>query len=181
MRIVGGILKGRTLVPFNEQNIRPTSDMVRESLFNILRSEVSGAKFLDLFAGTGAVGIEAYSQGAEKVVLSDASKESVAVIKKNLAKCKIDDKSAVTVVTGNAEEYIKRAEKFDIIYIDPPYKSDLIGKVLPYLSGALGDDGIAVIETEIPFSFTGDNYGLKIYDTRRYGRAHLAFLRKENL
>ena len=181
MRIVGGILKGRSLVSFNEQNIRPTSDMVRESLFNILRYDIEGTSFLDLFAGTGAVGIEAYSRGAKKVVLNDISKESLTVIKKNLDKCKITDKSVITVTASDAEEFVKRTEKFDIVYIDPPYKSDVIERLLKYLPDILSENGIAIIETEKPFSFNGTNYGLEIYDTRKYGRARLAFLRKENV
>ena len=84
MRIVGGIYKGRVLCPFEKIGVRPTSDMARESLFNILQTRILGAKFLDLFAGTGAVGIEALSRGAKEVTLNDFGKESVALIKKNL-------------------------------------------------------------------------------------------------
>ena len=82
MRIVGGIYKGRTLLEFKGQEIRPTSDMVRESLFNILQFKIVDKSFLDVFAGTGAVGIEAISRGAKKALLNDYSKDSLAIIKK---------------------------------------------------------------------------------------------------
>ncbi len=176
MRIVGGTLKGRTLVPFNEQNIRPTSDMVRESLFNILQGEISGSKFLDLFAGTGAMGIEAYSRGADKVVFCDLSKDSVSVIMKNLSKCKIDGDKKIQVLLTDSVDYVKRAEKFDVVFIDPPYKSNLITELSPHLFNLI-DDGIIIIESEKPL--TESIEGLCVFDTRKYGRAHLTFYKKE--
>ena len=86
MRIVGGKYKGRVLVGFDGNKIRPTSDMARESLFNILQNIIYGADFLDLFCGTGAMGIEAISRGAHSVTFNDADKNSLAVLKKNLEK-----------------------------------------------------------------------------------------------
>ena len=86
MRIVGGKYKGRVLAEFKGQDIRPTADMVRESLFNILQFKIFSASFLDLFSGTGAMGIEALSRGAKKVHFNDADKKSIAVLKQNLSK-----------------------------------------------------------------------------------------------
>ncbi len=176
MRIVAGKYKGRTLLPFDGDKIRPTSDKVRESLFNILQCEMFGAKFLDLFCGTGAMGIEALSRGAEKVVFNDFSRESLSLLKKNLAKVKVEDN--FEIVNFDATTYLKNtAEKFDIIFLDPPYKSELKTKCLPLVFGALEDDGIAILEDEI--EWTGEIAGLCAYDKRKYGRVHLTFFKKE--
>lgn len=178
MRIVGGTLKGRKLVPFDEKNVRPTSDMVRESLFNILRDDIAGASFLDLFSGTGAVGIEAFSRGAEHIVFCELSNKSSEVLKKNLLKCGIFDERAIEIKIGDSCEYVKKENSFDFIYVDPPYKSDCVTKILPYLKNVLSERGIAIIETETPFCFDEISFGLEVCDTRRYGKAHLTFLRR---
>ncbi|MBE7087014.1 MAG: 16S rRNA (guanine(966)-N(2))-methyltransferase RsmD [Clostridiales bacterium] len=175
MRVVGGLYKGRVLVPFDGDRIRPTSDKVRESFYNIVRDKVYGCNFLDLFCGTGAMGIEALSRGASFVQLNDFSKDSLTVVKKNLEKLKITDN--VKITNFDATGCLKNSiQKFDIIYIDPPYKSDLGIKVLPFVGEALTDDGIAVYESETPFNERVS--GLEIYDTRKYGRAYLTFFKK---
>lgn len=178
MRIVGGTLKGRTLCDFNKIGIRPTSDMARESFFNIVRDRIKGAVFLDLFCGTGAMGIEAYSRGAKKVVLNDCSKNSINLVRKNLEKLKIEGQ-----ITLSNADYLacveRQTEKFDIIYIDPPYE---LGVNIPAVSSALRiikKGGIIVLESEKPFTEEID--GATIIDRRRYGRANLTFFKpKEN-
>lgn len=172
MRIVGGTLKGRTLYGFKGENIRPTSDNARESLFNIL-GDISGADFLDLFSGTGAVGIEAVSRGA-KAVFNDAEKDSVALTRANLKKVGI---SAETTCS-DALSFIKSArKKFDIIFLDPPYKSTVIPELLNSVSGILKDGGRVIFENENPFC--GFAKGLVLTDCRRYGRAVLNFFVKQ--
>ena len=119
MRIVGGKFKGRTLSEFKGKDVRPTSDQTRESLFNILQFRISGKSFLDLFCGTGAVGIEAYSRGASRVTLNDISRDSVKLAKENLARLKISD---IEVVTSDALSFLKSGEeKYDYIFIDAHY------------------------------------------------------------
>lgn len=174
MRIVGGSLKSRRLCEFKGDFIRPTSDSARESLFNILRDRTEGSSFLDLYCGTGAVGIEAYSRGAETVVFNDVSKESLAVLRKNLERLGIADR--VQVKNTDARAFIEScARKFDIIFMDPPY--DFGEDMLPEgLYNALNEGGIAVYESEKPFS--GELAGLKVTDRRRYGRAHLTFFKR---
>ena len=175
MRIVGGFYKGRVLEPFEKIGVRPTSDMVRESLFNIIRYKVVGAKFLDLFCGTGAIGIEALSRGAKKVVLNDGGRDSVNLTKKNLLKLKISE--GVEVLNSDALGFLLRtSEKFDVVYIDPPYASDLGQKALDLVQNVLEIDGIVIYESEKIFD--GEVEGLTVYDRRKYGRAHLTFFRK---
>lgn len=173
MRIVGGALKGRTLYGFKGEEIRPTSDNARESLFNIL-GDVTGADFLDLFSGTGAVGIEAASRGA-KVVFNDASFDSVALTRANLKRVGI---SAETVCSDSLSFIKSVRKKFDIIFLDPPYKSPIIPEVLNAVSGILKDGGTVVFENETPFC--GIAQGLVLKDVRRYGRAVLNFFKKQS-
>ncbi len=175
MRIVGGAYRGRTLLEFKGQAVRPTSDMVRESLFNILQFKIAGKTFLDLFCGTGAVGIEAISRGAEHVTFNDVSRDSIALTKSNLQKVGIVDGYEITSYNGG--EYFNYTDKkFDYIFIDPPYKSDLGEKALNGISKILADDGMAIYENEKPF--TDEIDGLIIVDRRKYGRAHLTFFKK---
>jgi len=176
LRIVGGKYKGRVLVEFKGEDIRPTSDMARECLFNILQYKIIGARFLDLFSGTGAMGIEALSRGAKSVTFNDAAKTSLAVLKKNLDKLKVDE--PYSVKNCDAVFLLKSSpEKFDIIYVDPPYKTDLGVKALEVASLALTDDGIVVFEDEKPFN--GEIKGLIKYDQRKYGRVHLTFFKNQ--
>ncbi len=177
MRIVGGKYKGRVLCSFNGKDVRPTSDMVRESLFNILQFRIIGANFLDLFCGTGAMGIEALSRGAKSVTFNDLSRESLNLLKANLQKCKVEEdyqiknRDAIGLLTD-------AGETFDIIYIDPPYSTELGKKALENASKCLRDNGVAIFEDEKPF--TQEIKGLKITDNRKYGRAYLTFFGKED-
>ena len=174
MRVVGGIYRGRTLNEFKGQAVRPTPDMVRESVFNILQFRIHGARFLDLFSGTGAMGIEALSRGAKHVTFNDGARESVQIIKSNLAKLAIKD--GVKVCLSDALTLLKSGEKYDIIYVDPPYKTDLGVKALQLVGGALADGGVVIFEDEKEFS--GEIEGLKITDRRKYGRVRLTFFEK---
>ena len=177
MRIVSGKYRGRTLLAFDGDKIRPTADKVRESLFNILQMKITNSKFLDLFCGTGAMGIEALSRGAEKVVFNDLSRESLTLLKKNLEKIKVEDD--YEILNFDAVNLLKNtSKKFDIIFLDPPYKTELGLKSLPFVSSVLEDDGIAVLEDEKEWS--GEIEGLVSYDKRKYGRVHLTFFKKEN-
>ena len=173
MRIIGGSLKGRTLYGFRGEDIRPTSDSARESLFNIL-GDITGVDFLDLYCGTGAVGIEAVSRGA-KTVFNDIDKESVSLTRANLNKVGV----SAEVCCFDALYFIKTArKKFDVIFLDPPYKSDKIYELLNAVSDVLKDGGRVVFENEKPFS--GVARDLVLTDVRRYGRAILHFFEKKS-
>lgn len=175
MRIVAGEFRGRVLTEFRGEDIRPTSDKARESLFNILQNRIHGALFLDLFAGTGAVGIEALSRGA-KVTLNEKAPTSIKVITENLTKLKILDR--VRLSKSDALLFLSRKEKFDIIFIDPPYKSELGLLAVQGAKDCLTENGIIILEDEKPFASKVE--GLEIYDERKYGRVHLTFFRSSN-
>ncbi len=183
MRIVGGIYRGRVLLGFEKIGVRPTSDMARESLFNILQFKISGKRFLDLFCGTGAVGIEALSRGAGYVCFNDLSRDSIKLTQKNLEKLGISNDRNINISFADGVEVVKRLknepeeEKFDFIYIDPPYQGDLIEKTLEHIGGALKTGGVAIFEGEKPLeNSVVEKFGLRISDTRRYGRANLTFV-----
>lgn len=175
MRVIAGVHRSRPLATFQGDGIRPTADRVKESLFNILRNQVVGCRYLDLFAGTGGIGIEALSRGAGEVVFTDQSKESVALVRKNLAALREE----AEVILTDSIAYLKRAKPFDVIFIDPPYKSDLGVAALRVIGerDLLTEGGRAVFEHEEPFE--GAVAGLAVTDERKYGRVYLTFFGRE--
>lgn len=176
MRIVGGKYKSRTLVEFGGYDVRPTSDKVRESFFNIIQNSIYGAKFLDLFCGTGAMGIEALSRGASKVQFNDRSRESLSILRKNLDKLKVEEDYIVTNLDALA--LLKNTtEKFNVIYVDPPYASDMGKVVVEQCKGKLEENGFIVLEDEKPFGEVVE--GFSIFDQRKYGRVYLTFFKED--
>lgn len=176
MRIVAGKYRGRTLLEFDGDRIRPTLDKVRESLFNIIQNKIAGSNFLDLYCGTGAVGIEALSRNAESVVFNDSSKDSIALLKKNLAKIKADDD--FEIFNKDAVQFLKTTDKkFDIIFIDPPYKSPNKFDALAFCAPVLSENGIIIFEDENEWE--NEVEGLVAFDKRKYGRAHLTFFKEK--
>lgn len=167
MRIIAGKHRGRVLKEFPGTNIRPTSDRAREALFNIYAALIPNSTVLDMFAGSGAVGIEAISRGAKEVVFTDVDKESINLIKSNLLLIKEN----ATVIFKDGIEYAKScAKKFDFIFIDPPYKTDLGVKALKTVGslGLLNKGGVAVFESDKECN--EDIEGLKKVSSRRYGK-----------
>lgn len=172
MRIVGGKYRGRSLVGFKGTDVRPTSDRAKEALFNILSPEIGAANVLDLFCGSGSVGIEAISRGADLVVFNDVSKDSLAILEKNLASLK----ESAKIYNLDYKALLARLDiTFDIIFLDPPYKSDAGTEALKIIAERklLNTGGIAVLESDKPFN--GEIPDLVCYDERKYGIAYLTF------
>ncbi|NNG07898.1 MAG: 16S rRNA (guanine(966)-N(2))-methyltransferase RsmD [Desulfobacteraceae bacterium] len=152
MRITGGQAKGRVLASLKGWNIRPTSDRVREAIFNLIGQDVTGLKILDLFAGTGSLGIEALSRGASRVLFIDNSLQSIKLIKKNLARSGYEPLGFVwkkDLTKGLPLRHPMLKEKFDLIFVDPPYEKEMIPPLLGELSDRdlLGSPAIAVAES----------------------------------
>ncbi|MGV3620629.1 MAG: 16S rRNA (guanine(966)-N(2))-methyltransferase RsmD [Archangium sp.] len=150
MRIVGGSAKGRTLAtPKSDDVTRPTADRVRETLFNVLGQTCDDLEVLDLFAGTGALGLEAVSRGATKAVLVDRNREAVQLCRDNVKALKFDDR--VEVIAGDVfptlESFARTGRAFQLVFSDPPYALNAGVKVLEALNGLVTEGGIAVIET----------------------------------
>ena len=173
MRIVGGRCKGRVLSSFKGTSIRPTSDKVREAVFNILPRDFPFKMALDLFAGTGALGIEALSRGADEAVFFDSDPKAVELVRKNLASCGLLD--AASVFRRDALSAVRflsgKGSRFDLIFIDPPYASALAEETLIAIdaSGLLDEGGVIVAETSKRNPIEAVPPGLKLLDRRRYG------------
>lgn len=146
MRVSGGSGRGRRLRVPAGNRVRPTSDKVKQALFNILADRVAGAVFLDLYAGAGNIGIEALSRGAEHATFVDASKESMKTIKKNIERTGFE--RSATVIQSDAEAFLKKGSgRYDIIFLDPPYAVRL-EPLLNQIAGSriLNSEGVVVAE-----------------------------------
>lgn len=147
MRVITGDLRGKKLVTLDGERVRPTSDKVKEAMFSIIQFDLPGAEVLDLFAGSGQLGIEAISRGANHCVFVDKSKDSIAVVKENVESCKIASKTRI--LNYDALDYLKMAPKsFDIAFLDPPYENGLVAMALPLLEPKMNPMGIVVCEHE---------------------------------
>ena len=146
MRVIAGRYKGRRLKTPTWEGLRPTSDKLRETLFNILAPRIEGARVLDGYAGTGAVGIEALSRGAAHVTFSEHDRRAVALIAENIAAC--DRAADYTIETGDTVALLRRGgtAPFDLIWLDPPYDSAGTLGALDAAAGALAPDGLVVLE-----------------------------------
>ena len=182
MRIISGRARGTKLYTLEGQNTRPTLDRVKESLFNIIQNELKDKIFLDLFSGSGAIGLEAVSRGARKAILCDDSKKASEIIKKNIEKTHLEkfvelyNESYDKVITYNIRE------KIDIIYIDPPYETNLVYESIKLIleKELIKNESLIIIETDQEERILESlkNLNIKIVDKRKYGRAHLIFLKK---
>ncbi len=169
MRIIAGLYRGRKLKEFKGNDVRPTSDRAREALFNIL-GNISGDSFLDLYCGTGAVGLEAASRGAGKVTLVDLSKESVALSRDNAGTLN----AGVQTVNSDALSFVTRLkEKYDYIFLDPPYAANAEEVLAAIAKNEILKNAYIIYEHS--GESRGDLCGLKIVDTRRYGVATFDF------
>jgi 16S rRNA (guanine966-N2)-methyltransferase len=182
VRIIGGSRKGRKLVEWEQQGIRPMRDFVRSALFSILNDFVPESVFLDLCCGTGSVGLEALSRGAASCMFVDVSPDSCAIVRRNLES--LDFLTEGRVMEGDAAVMIgelgRRARKFDIVFIGPPYYQELVPSILTSLAdGKLLSDDFVVV-AEIHHKETAANaYGiLERVNVRRYGDNQLLFYRR---
>lgn len=176
MRIDSGKLKGRKLIDNKYKHIRPTTDKVRQALFVKLQFFLPGKRVLDLFCGTGAMGIEAYSRGAADVVFVDKNYLSVELTKQNLKSMGL----SLKVVKCDAVAYLERcSEKFDLIFVDPPYKSGLYEPVLKKIfeKDLLSGDGIIVCERAKDDEIKTEDF--LIFDEKKYGETVLTYLEKK--
>ena len=183
MRIISGKARGTKLYTLEGDNTRPTLDRVKESIFNIIQNEIDGAKILDLFAGSGAIGLECLSRGAEQAVLCDSSKAAIDIIKKNVEKTHMEEK--VQIINMDFENCLNnlKSQQFDIIYIDPPYATDYILKSLKKIIELhiAKEESLIIIETDDEQRIVNEieNIDVRIVDKRKYGRATIIFLSLE--
>lgn len=181
MRIIGGISKGRRLSSPKGSSIRPTSDRVKETIFNILGKEIEGKVVLDLFAGTGNLGIEALSRGALKTTFVEKAKEALRIIQKNLLQCGFTARSEVISkdVSRAITLLANRGESFDLIFMDPPYEKGWVQKILNKLKDhpIYHRDTILVIEHGRREPLPQNLSGWEILRQRMIGDTVLSFLK----
>ena len=180
MRIISGTSKGRKLVTPKNQSLRPTSDRVKESIFNILREEIEGRMVLDLFAGTGNLGIEALSRGAKRVIFVEKGRHALGLIKRNLTQFGLEERSEVLPIDAiRAIGILKqRGRSFDLIFMDPPYEKGLIEKTLMKLSShpIYHRDTLLVIEHHRREILPPILHGWNLIRQRQWGETVLSYL-----
>ncbi|MBP3463211.1 MAG: 16S rRNA (guanine(966)-N(2))-methyltransferase RsmD [Clostridia bacterium] len=184
MRIISGKARGTKLFTLDGINTRPTLDRVKEPLFNILNFKLKDAIVLDLFAGSGALGLESISRGAKRAIFGENNREAKKVIERNIEKTKFKDNALL--INADFKKVIfflsEKNIKCDVVFIDPPYKTDFIMQSLIEINkyDILNDDSILVLETDEPERIKQkiSNLSFEIIDTRKYGRVSLFFLKQ---
>lgn len=180
MRVISGIYRGRNLLAPNNSDIRPTGDMTKEALFGKIQFQLSGCKFLDLFSGSGAIGIEALSRGAKEVYFNDGSNEAVRLINANLS---LIGAKAI-VMTSDYETALKmlRDKAFDFIYIDPPYAMDCIDNILKLIddNNCLSSNGLIIYEHMREKVLKLNNSHYIITDEKHYSSTTLSYIKRKD-
>lgn len=182
MRVISGKARGRILTGPKSDKIRPALDKVKQAVFNIL-GDIEGLTILDLFAGTGSVGIEALSRGAKQVVFVDTLPEALTLTHKNSALCRFEDQSIVLKL--KIPEDISKIERksgvpsFDLIFSDPPYDRGLVNPTLKAIAKEkiLAPQGMVIVESS-PREIIAGDVGLTLVDQRKYGQTLISFLRE---
>ena len=173
MRVITGTARGRRLKELEGTDTRPTTGKVKESIFSIIQFDLEGRRVLDLFAGTGQLGIEALSRGADSCVFCDQRKDAVQLIRDNLAVCQLQERAAVR--QGDSLAYLKSGEKFDIIFLDPPYASGLLRQAMEEIMtfDILRPHGIIVAESAADTVLPPAEAPYVLYREYHYGKIKL--------
>ena len=178
MKIISGLYKGRVLEGFDIDGTRPTMDRVKESLFATIQNKIPNSTVLDLFSGSGNLGIEALSQGASKAYLVDNNKKAINTIEKNINKLNIEN---VEIIKNDYKEAIKdfSKEQFDLIFLDPPYKTNYIEESIKLIEkyNILKEDGIIICESDNLDKIVYSNV-YKAVKEKKYGDKYVVLLRK---
>lgn len=180
MRVITGTARGRRLKSLEGLETRPTTDRVKEGIFNIIQFDLEGRRVLDLFAGTGQMGIEALSRGAAGAVFVEQRRDAAAIVRDNLKTTQLDDRARV--VCGDAMAYLASAkEKFDIIFIDPPYADKLWDSALGAISrfDILSNHGIIVCESPMKQEMPEMQPPYHLHRTYRYGSIKVTTYHRE--
>lgn len=178
MRVITGTARGRRLITLEgDEVVRPTTDRIKEALFSIIQFEIEGASVLDLFAGSGQLGIEALSRGAKKATFIDKSRDAFEVVKQNLKITGLFTQ-AVVLNSDSLAFLLNTKEKYDIIFIDPPYNKGLVEKALPDAANVCNDNGIIICETDRPEKLPETAGDFVKYKEYNYSKTKLTTYRK---
>ena len=181
MKVISGILKGRTIEGFNIDGTRPTMDRVKESLFATIQNNIKGSIVLDLFAGSGQLGIEAVSNGADICYFIDNNKEVIKILNKNISNLHIQKSSKVILSDWkkSLNEFSNQGIKFDLIFVDPPYDYNVYEKILEKVStlNLLNDNGLIILEhSNLKLKDAYNN--LTLYKDKKYGNKFINIYKK---
>lgn len=169
MRVITGMCRGKKLKTLENMDTRPTTDMVKEAIFSAIQFDVAGSNVLDLFAGSGQLGIEALSRGASHCVFVDKNPAAIAVVKENIMSCHLNNSSRV--LNMDSIEYLKVAKSgLDIALLDPPYNNGLIETALPLLDPKLNEGAIVVCEHEKELQLPETVGRLVLHKRYKYGK-----------
>lgn len=169
MRVITGSARGRKLIALEGNDVRPTTDRVKEGMFSAIQFELEGAEILDLFSGSGQLGIEALSRGAKSAVFVDNSKKSLDTVKANLEITGFTDKAEL--YNMNCIDHIKiNSRKFDFIFLDPPYGKGILTEILPILGKNLNNNGKLLCEHEQNLVLPDEISGLRLKKIYKYGK-----------
>lgn len=179
MRVITGVARGRRLETLPGEDVtRPTTESVKEAVFSMIQFEIEGKNVLDLFAGSGQLGIEALSRGAKKCTFVENNRQAYKVVEENIKHCRLEQ--GARIVMSDAYAFLSRRDSFDIAFLDPPYKQGIIDKCLPLLLPMMSDDGVVICETsrdeELPEKLSGF-YADRV---RNYGKTKITLYRRES-
>ncbi len=185
MRVIAGSARRLNLMTPKGSAVRPTTDRIKETLFNMIQDEVPNCRFLDLFAGSGGIGIEALSRGADFCAFADNNRASIACVRANLAHTHLEEKAVVLLCDyRQAINRLTGSGPFDIVFLDPPYEKGLETEALRLLAGhdLVSDDGLVIMESVINADYSGlipDTF--RIEKIKQYKSNQHVFLRKETV
>ena len=177
MRIITGSARGVSLFTLPGEATRPTAERTKEAVFSMIQFDSEGRSVLDLFAGSGQLALEALSRGAASAVLCDRSKDAINIIKRNAEKTRLSDRCKI--FSSDAQTLLGRLgeERFDIVFLDPPYAMHDMTPVMDALRPLLQEDAVILLEHEAK-TFPSTPDGFELYDSRKYGIAGVSFFRQ---
>lgn len=183
MRVISGKVKGSRLIAPNNMNVRPTTDRIKEAIFSSIQGYIEGSTVLDLFAGTGSLGIEALSRGASKVYFADNSKDSIAIINENLMKTKLEQQSEVLFMDAKLamNKIAREGVELDVVFLDPPYGKDILESIMTELidSKLVKNDTIIITEHEKDISLKDKMKSFYKFKEKKYGKIIISFFKSE--
>lgn len=178
MRVITGSARGRRLETLSGEEVtRPTTESTKEAIFSMLQFELEGRRVLDLFAGSGQLGIEALSRGASECVFVENNKQAMKIVENNISHCGFNAQSRTVI--SDAQSFLMRQGEFDIAFLDPPYNKGLLDKCLLLLLSHMSDDGVIVCEYSVQESLPEKLDGWYADRVRRYGKTMVSLYRKE--
>ena len=176
MRVITGEARGCRLETLQGDEVRPTTDKVKEAIFSAIQFDIPGRKFLDLFAGSGQMGIEALSRGAEEAYFIDASRKAIDITRKNLATAKLYSKGKV-FHTDSFSFINSTDELFDIVFLDPPYEKGILQEILPIVAKKVKKTGIIIAESSEKEELLQNYDDFTLDRTRHYGKILVSIYR----